>query len=249
MTVEEISDKKPHLKDALGLYSKVQKFEKSVIDLNMSVDANYTTYPPQLLGVIFKSFSSVFDIPEEFLSSLKEAMELGRIDLTRLPLDEAPAFSLPYHEEELSGLLFLISKPFFVLLKNSLNKGEPIFWQEGRCPVCHALPSLSFIGRDDARRLHCSYCEYTGPWHRIGCTNCQNRDSKKIDILEAEQEKGFRLDLCNECKSYIKTAGSHLLGDYAPELLDIMSIPLDIIAQGKGYRRHSPNPIGIKIIK
>ncbi len=245
MTIDEIADKRPHLSDALRLYGKVQAFERSVLDLNLRIAAEDVSYPHESVETILKSFSSVFEIPEDSLSPLKEALALGQIDLTRLPLNEYAGLSLSQRQDELSGVLFLISKPFFIRLRSAMAEDYFPFWEEGRCPVCNAVPSLSFIQQDEARKLHCSYCGYTGPWHRIGCPNCQNRDSVKLEIIEAEGEKGFRIDLCNECKSYTKTARNYLLADYTPDLIDIVSIPLDIIAQGKGYRRHSPNPIGM----
>ncbi len=245
MTIEEIADKRPHLKDALGLYEKVETFKISVIELNINITAEDITYPPGSVDAIFKSFSSVFDIPEDFLSPLKEAMALGQIDLARLPLNESVGFSLPYHEDELAGVLFLIGKPFFIQLKNSLNKSGSIFWKKGRCPVCSSVPSLSFIERDEGKTFYCSYCENRGHWHRIGCPRCENRNARKFDIITADKERGFRIELCNECKSYMKTADDELLSNYTPELLDIISLPLDVIAQEKGYRRHSPNPIGM----
>jgi FdhE protein len=245
ITVKEIVEKRPHLKDVFRLYEKVGVFERTVIGLNINITAEDITYPPESVDVIFKSFSTIFDVPEDFLSPLKGAMAAGKIDLFRLPLNGIAPFSLPYQEDEFSGVLFLISKPFFIQLGNSLGKRDPMFWEEGRCPVCNALPSLSFIRQDGARKLHCSYCGYAGLWHRRGCPNCQNRDSLKLDIIETEEEKGIRIDLCNECKSYVKTADNNLLDDYTPDLLEIISIPLDIIAQGRGYRRRSPNPVGM----
>ena len=245
-TIEEIAKSRPHLREALGLFKKMETFERLVQDMEF-LEAGATSYRPESVDAVFESFISAFDIPGDFLSPLREAMKLGRIDFTRLPMNETPAFSLPFHEDELQTTLFMIGKPFFLSLRNSL-KVDPAFWPEGRCPVCNALPSLAFIRQDGGRSLFCSYCGFSGPWHRIGCPNCQNRGPRGLDINEIEEEKGFRIDFCNECRSYIKTVNAKLLEEYSPELIDIVSLPLDIVAQGKGYRRHSPNPIGIMTI-
>lgn len=245
ITIEEIIGKRPHLSDALRMYEKVVEFKRLTADLNKDpVSFGDTAYPSELINPIFESFSFIFDVPEDMLAPLKEAMKLGQIDFTRLPLNETPAFSLPYHEDELAGILFIISKPYFLRVKKSYDTSH-ISWEEGRCPVCNSIPSLAFIKMDEGKTLYCSFCENRGHWHRIGCPNCQNRDTHKLDIIEIEEEKGFRIDLCNECKSYIKTVDESLLNDYTPELLDMISLPLDIIAQGKGYKRHSPNPVGM----
>jgi FdhE protein len=243
VTLEEIAAARPHLRDALRLYEKVMDFNALTSDLAVFSEA--VAYPAGSIDELFKSFSSAFDMPEDMLDPLREAMKLGQIDLTRLPLNEVPAFSLPYHEDELLAILFLISKPYFLRLKGSLNVHD-VFWEKGRCPVCKSAPSLSFIKRDEGRTLYCSYCESRGQWHRIGCPHCQNRDSDRLEIIETEEEKGFRIDLCNVCRSYMKTIDDTLLNDYTPGLLDIISLPFDILAQERAYKRLSPNPIGVR---
>lgn len=246
VSVEEIAAEKPHLKDTLGLYKRVVEFDRLTSDLRVP-SASLSSYPPGSIDVIFRTFSSILDMPEDILDPLKEAMKLGRIDLSRLPLNEVPAFSLPYHEDELSTILFLISKPYFLGLKGSFDARD-MFWESGRCPVCKSSPALSFIKQDEGRTLYCSYCEARGKWHRIGCPHCQNSNSEKLEIITTEEEKGFRIDLCNECRSYLKTFDDILLRDYTPELLDIMSLPLDILAQERSYKRLSPNPVGMRKI-
>jgi FdhE protein len=245
MSIREISDSKPYLRDVLSLYEKVAEFRRLTEDF--AVPPGAVSYPAGSIDSIFKSFSSVFDMPEDILEPLKEAMKLGQVDLTRIPLNEVPAFSLPYHEDELSTILFLISKPYFLRLRGPGDFGET-FWDKGRCGVCGSVPSLSFLKQDDGRILSCSYCESRGKWFRIGCPQCLNRDGQKIEIIETDEEKGFRIDLCNACKSYVKTIRHHLLDNYGPDLLDIMSLPLDILAQERAYRRLSPNPVGMRKI-
>lgn len=55
----------------------------------------------------------------------------------------------------------------------------------------------------------------------------------------------LRIDICDACNSYLKTVEFRILHDLNPEVADLISLPLDIIAQDKGYRRLSPNPIGM----
>lgn len=245
MDIDGIKEKKPHLKDTLNLYEKVLEFKGLVSAMDRSpVGLRDIAYPPGLISPIFQAFSSIFDVPEDALEHLKETMVLGQIDLTRLPLNETPAFSLPYHEDELAWILFLISKPYFLWLKESCNTGN-IFWQEGRCPVCHSTPSIAFFDKDGKRQLYCSFCETTGYYNRLGCPVCLNNNALKMNITTLEGEAGFRIDTCDACGSYVKTIEACLLNDLTPGLADIVSLPLDIVAQGKGFRRHSPNPIGM----
>ncbi len=245
MTIEEIINKRPHLKDTLRLYEKVIEFKKAVSSIYKgTITLEDAAYPSGLINPIFEEFSSILDIPEENLSSLKEAMRLGQIDLTRLPLNEVPSFSLPYHEEELAMILFLIGKPYFLRLRDLYNI-DNIFWQEGRCPICNATPSIASIDKDGRRHLYCSFCETRGHYKRIGCPACLNDDTSKMNIITAEGEDGFRIDICDACNSYLKTIEFRILNDLTPEVADLISLPLDIIAQDKGYRRNSPNPLGM----
>ncbi len=245
VNIEEFIERKPHLKDALRLYEKVLEFRKSVSGIyKNSISLEDISYPYELISPIFEYFSSIFDIPEENLVSLIEAMKLGQIDFTRLPLNEVPSFSLPYHEDELAMILFLVSKPYFLELKGLFDV-DNIFWQEGRCPICNSMPSMASIDTDGKKHLYCSFCDNTGYYKRIGCPICFNDDTSRINIITAEGEDGFRIDTCDACNSYLKTLEIDLLNNLTPDIADLVSIPLDIIAQGKGYKRNSPNPLGM----
>lgn len=247
--IKEIIEKKPHLKDSLILYEKLVRFKEAVSCIyKKQISLDDITYPSELIEEIFNSFSSILDVPEENLAPLKEAMRLGQIDLTRLPLNEIPSFSLPYNLDELAMILFLISKPYFLRLRNSCNL-DNIFWQEGRCPVCNSTPSIASISEEGKRKLYCSYCETIGYYNRSGCPICFNNDSKKTNIFLFDEEEGFRIYACESCASYIKTVDNNLIRRLTPDVADIISLPLDIIIQGKGFRRLSPNPLGmIKIV-
>jgi FdhE protein len=245
ITINEIAEKRPHLKDVLRLYEKVVEFDRKIEDLHIpSPLPGDIAYPSSFIDPVLETFSSVFDVPAGILAPLGEAMKLGQVDISRLPLNDTPAFSLPYHESDLQNVLFIVSRPFFRRF-GTPSEVPALFWEEGRCPVCHAVPSLAFLTPEEGRTLSCSYCSTRGKWHRIGCPHCENRDARKLEIIEIEQEKGFRIDICNECKSYLKTTGAGLLKEYSADLLDIISLPLDILAQNRGYKRRSPNSLGM----
>lgn len=247
MTIDTIIEKKPHLKDTLRLYEKVVEFNRIISGMKMEMGCDAVSYPPELTGRLFENFSVIFDLHANTLLPLKEAMQSGHIDLSRLPLNEIPAFSLPYHEDELSGILFLLGRPYFLQLNKSCKPGE-MAWNEGRCVVCHSTPSIAFLDAEGRRRLHCSFCGTAGHFRRMGCPVCLGTDTDKINIITLEGEDGFRIDTCDACGSYWKTLTGGVLNEMLPDLADLVSMPLDIIAQGKGYRRHSPNPIGITSI-
>lgn len=246
--LEDLKRIKPHLTEPLKLYEKVIAFENKIkVLVEGRIKMNEGFYPSDLVDLIIDEFSLVFDVSTEILSPLKEALRFRQIDFFRLPLNEVPSFTLPYHEGEVEEILFLMSKPFFACIRESSSFKDRLT-SEGRCPVCNSTPSLSSIQENEGKIYYCSYCGFKGQWNRIGCDACLNRKGEDIEIITADQEKGLRLELCLLCKNYIKTFQRTLFSEYSPELIDIMSLPLDIIAQSKGFTRRSPNPIGMRRI-
>ena len=78
------------------------------------------------------------------------------------------------------------------------------------------------------------------------CPFCENNDHEKLHYFYAEGQETYRVDLCNNCKQYIKTVDSRKL-DYEPDLNleDIVTVHLDILALEKGFKRPTPNVWGI----
>lgn len=246
MNLKELVRERPHLEETLKLYEKVLKFNTTIGKVLDTPGHEDRSYPASLVGPVVADFSSIFGIPEENLLPLKEVMMAGRVDFTRLPLNELPSFSLPYHEDELGLILFIISKPFFIRLGETFRPTET-YWEEGRCPVCDAKPSLGSLESEERRVLYCSFCDTAGPYRRLGCPLCSTGDTSKITVFTFEGETDFRVDACDACGSYIKLVVHRGFLDkgLSPDLADLLSIPLDVVAQRKGYRRHSPNPIGM----
>ncbi len=243
--IEEMIKERPHLIDPLSFYDKALRFFDAAERLPLLQGSLRASYPRQVLNTIFERFSSFLALPEGHLSPLKQAMELGEIDFTRLPLGETPAFSLPYPEDDLTMLLFLMSKPYFLALREA-SPMDNRTWEGGKCPLCGGLPSLSWIGADDQRLVSCSYCGTQGYGIRSGCQICRSTDAAKQNILVYEREDGFQINTCDLCRSYVKTVDADLIARITPDLADLIGLPLDIIVQEKGYVRRSPNPLGMR---
>ena len=242
--IEEIISKKPHLADPLRFYEKVLRFTEDVRKLSVSPKPGQVAYPSDLAARILDSLSTMIDLPEGTLSPLQQAFELREIDFTRLPLREVPAFSLPYAEEDLAMLLFLVSRPYFQALREARGVNV-LSWEEGKCPICNARPALSSPEEDGRKRLLCSFCGSSGPFPRTQCPVCLNREPAKSSIFTFAGEEGFSVQTCDECKSYVKIVDPELLSRYGPDLADLASLPLDMVIQQKGYKRRSPNPLGM----
>jgi len=242
--IEELIREKPHLADPLRFYEKVVGFTETVKEFTTTAGPALTAYSPHIVDRVVNIFSQALELPEGTLSPLKQALELGEIDFTRLPLREVPAFSLPYAEEDLTMILFLVSRPFFLGLGEACNLDGKL-WEEGKCPVCYAQPSLSSSAQDGRMQLYCSFCGTIGLVSQVQCPLCLNQDLAQLNSYTFTGEEGFSVQTCDVCKSYVKNVEPELLSRFGPDLADLISLPLDMVIQQKGYVRRSPNPIGM----
>ena len=242
--IEELIENKPHLEDPLRFYEKSLRFMNGVSALGVLSRPGLNAYPSEFIGPILDRFGSAFDLPEGILSPLKQALELGEIDFTRLPLLEVPAFSLPYPEDDLTMILFLLSRPYFIGMQGGLP-GNNRLGNEGTCRVCSARPSLLSGTPEGRQQLYCSFCGTEGTYEANGCPACHNQDPARLDTIVFENDAGFRVRVCTVCRSYVKIVNRDLLVRLTPDLADLISLPLDIAVQEKGYKRSSPNAIGM----
>jgi FdhE protein len=242
---------RPHLRDPLELYAKWQRFHKEAAELlqqgrSVMSPEESKAYSRESARPIFRLFISIFDLPGDDFEPLCRALENGDIDFMQLPLDEIPTLSsLSCNEGELAGILFLLSRPYFLALRETFPL-DGSQWDDGRCPLCSAQAALASIIEGPKRLLHCSFCGTSGPFRFIGCPNCGTVDTAKLNTIVSEDEPGFRVATCDECRTYVKVMESPVLGEMTVDLADMASLPLDIVAQGKGYARMAPNPISLR---
>jgi FdhE protein len=120
-------------------------------------------------------------------------------------------------------------------LSSYLNKDEP--WLKGYCPICGSPPILSIFEDDGERSLICGFCWHTWPVKRVFCPFCENRDGKTLQYFYSEDEKEFRVDLCDSCKKYLKTLDARKTERLIyPPLEQVSSLHLDYKAKEMGYQ-------------
>ncbi len=239
-TIRRLKEERPHLKDPLELYEKVLRFEEkadAVLNERKGGEA---------FGII-EVFTEVFSLPWEWGELLKEKFSLRDKDPLEDPWGilrvELP--SQEGHEEDMKRMLFILSRPFFKNLR--LKSIRVAFSESNRCPICGEYISLSRIDFENKRYMVCPLCGYEGRTFRIGCMYCLKRSSEIIDLLVDEDE--IRVELCRECNSYSKSFREETYQKYKdPNLIDIISLPLEAVAQKRGFIRRSPNAIGVKMV-
>lgn len=110
-------------------------------------------------------------------------------------------------------------------------------WMHGYCPVCGSLPQMAFLNQDGEKYLLCSFCLDDWKTSRTGCALCQNRDKDKQHYFYNEEEKEYRVDLCDSCGKYIKLVDTRELArNFYPQLEAISTLHLDMQATEQGYK-------------
>jgi FdhE protein len=110
-------------------------------------------------------------------------------------------------------------------------------WDNGYCPVCGGLPVLSSLSAEKGRRhLFCAVCWHDWSFPRMRCPHC-GRDAPKVHpYLHTEEEPEYRVDLCDHCRSYLKTVDVRRLDrPFHPPLEALVTLHLDMSAQTEGY--------------
>jgi FdhE protein len=113
-------------------------------------------------------------------------------------------------------------------------------WWRGYCPICGSVPIMGELRKGEGERfLLCSSCGFQWRFKRMMCPFCGNEDQKKHRYFYIENEtRGYRVDVCEECRRYIKTIDSReIKEEVVLPIEDIGTLHLDILAQKEGYER------------
>lgn len=116
-------------------------------------------------------------------------------------------------------------------------------WWRGYCPVCGSAPVTGeLLAEAGERLLRCSSCAFKWRFKRVTCPFCGNEDHEKLRYFNTETDgKAYRVDVCDECKKYIKTIDlRETHEDIALPVEDIGTLHLDMIAEKEGYKRGVP---------
>ena len=77
-------------------------------------------------------------------------------------------------------------------------------WSRGYCPICGALPKISYLAETGGRFLVCGFCRHAWSFKRIQCPFCSNIDTASMGYHVSDDNKAHRIDTCERCKGYIK---------------------------------------------
>jgi FdhE protein len=116
---------------------------------------------------------------------------------------------------------------------------DQALWWRGYCPICGSMPFIAEFREEGERFLACSLCGFEWRFMRLKCPFCENEDHKKLRYFYVESEgTANRVDVCEECKRYIKTLDTRkMAGEIIPIIEDMGTFHLDVLAQEEGYLR------------
>jgi FdhE protein len=115
-----------------------------------------------------------------------------------------------------------------------LRKNEP--WLKGYCPICGSAPILSILAGEGARSLICSFCWHPWSVKRAFCPFCENSEDKKLHYFFSEEEKEYRVYLCDKCHKYVKTIDTREVDRMIyPPLEQVLTLHLDFRAREEGF--------------
>ncbi|WP_320170717.1 formate dehydrogenase accessory protein FdhE [Maridesulfovibrio sp.] len=107
------------------------------------------------------------------------------------------------------------------------------------CPVCGSMAFMHTLHHKQGfRYANCSFCHTEYRVRRLACGYCDESNPEKLKFFTVEDSPGYRVDVCESCKSYMKTADFRELDKISiPALDDLESLPLDFVAAQEGYHR------------
>ena len=120
----------------------------------------------------------------------------------------------------------------------------------GACPSCGRAPLVSVLREDKLaetlrRTLACSFCSTEWDFPRVVCPKCREERPEKLPRFTAMEIPWMRVDACDTCRAYLKSVDLTKCPDAEPEVDELASTPLDVIAHEHGYSKLAPNLAGL----
>ena len=134
----------------------------------------------------------------------------------------------------------MATNPLLRACARGLARELPSTWWEGYCPLCGAWPVVAeYTGLERKRQLRCGRCGVGWAIPQLRCVYCDETHHDNLGYLTPEAgEQTRKIEVCNTCKGYLKAVTTvRPLAPWAILVDDLTTVPLDIAALERGYRR------------
>ena len=124
----------------------------------------------------------------------------------------------------------------------------PVISTPSVCPLCGGRPVVGVLRQegDGAKRsLICSLCLTEWEYRRIVCPACGEENVEKLAVYTTSAYDYVRVEACDTCGYYIKTVDLTKNGLAIPVVDELATLPLNLWAEEKGYKKIEPNLIGV----
>lgn len=223
-------------------------------DIKLDVDTAITLFKKLCKALQRKDSAIAFESKKISQSVRKKEIDLNEL-LTRVYEGDKGYVDFIANKNTLhSWLLTFLAEssinPIFVAYADKLKRYvEQESWWRRYCPICGSQPERGELGIDVGERfLECSLCSFKWRFRRVVCPFCGNEDHKKLRYFNTEADgKAYRVDVCDECKKYIKTIDLREIGGEVDLIVeDIGTLHLDLIAEKEGYTRGVPGFLDVE---
>ncbi len=127
---------------------------------------------------------------------------------------------------------------FYAALSHSFfHQVDTEKWEKGICPLCGEKPFISRLDKENGSRyLKCHLCYLEWRFPRLTCPFCENVEKRSLSYFYAGEDKAHRIEVCENCKRYLKTIDERMLKkEVEPLVRDIVMIGLEEAVREKGY--------------
>jgi FdhE protein len=257
---ERLSAAHPFASEFLDFYRPVVSFQKNI---HSQIAAAGKTIAGDLSGVPLRDqldLTVLLPHFRGFLSVLEQnapaALSEAAHGISLLPSDSWIALLKAYwghaglYDQQIGAFAQFIPRAFLQPYAETLARrrpNPPLAATQQVCPLCGSRPLLGVLrpeGDGGKRFLLCSFCLTEWEFRRIFCATCGEETEDKLPVYVAEQFPHLRVEACETCKFYMRTADLTKDGNAVPIVDDLAAIPLTLWACERGYSRLQPNLLG-----
>ncbi len=141
----------------------------------------------------------------------------------------------------LYSITLMVFRPIFELAaEKEKHVVKDYEWKKGYCPICGSRPKMAKLEKEVGRRyLWCPLCGSEWVYRRVKCPFCENENQELLRFFYLDEMSTYRVDVCDNCKSYIKTVDERKKSNDEKtifEIEDSITLFLDKIAAKEGYK-------------
>jgi len=208
----------------IDMASAGQIFEK-ICDLSQKLAPELASNASSMKIAVSKGKLELISLFTAILNNNEKKLAELSISLN-IPLNEFYLFSSLCMSPSIKTCAKQLESYFFII---------PEF-KKGYCPICGSRPCLASLDQEGRQFLHCSLCFHQWNFPRIECVFCSNTDTDTQQYFYNEEEKEYRVKLCDKCRQFIKVVDLRQLNrKFSPYLETLATMHLDIQAGEKGY--------------